>query len=181
MPASKPDEQRVQLLKAVVDGIVHCNPVCMCFSLNRVSSCQAFYEDQLTNDFRSERFWALAKQNGWSRTRFDKCIEDGKVMPANFVLLSTGHQNNQCTSTRQIPETFSFLDVHSKKGLNEEMAKPTCLVCDFCCFTCCFIAYSKKHTENLRCLDLLGVADAVRPEHCIHDGMVAIICSQRSN
>lgn len=113
MPTIKPDPGRVALLKALEICVLtwSCNP----------GLSQDFYGEQLQGDFRADRFWELAKKDGVPRGKFEKFMQENKVHPANCFV-------EHCCffPPRQVPCVFSFIDVHEKKGLNEDTVHLTC-------------------------------------------------------
>lgn len=76
-----------------------------------------FYGEQLAGDFRSERFWELAKKESIPKHRFERIMqEESKVHLARFRPVPDPRKH----TISQVPCLFSFVDVHSSKGLNED-------------------------------------------------------------
>ena len=46
----------------------------------RLTTDQDFYEERLSNDYREARFWELAKQEGMSYGKFERHMQDKKVI-----------------------------------------------------------------------------------------------------
>ena len=95
--------------------------------------CQVFYEDLLAGDYREERFRTLAKKQGVQEAKVERAFKEKKallqwchlVINISFVpiLISRLYYLYIGTWHVQVPPVaFTFLDVHSKKGLNEDMA-----------------------------------------------------------
>ena len=78
MPTVKPNEERVALLK---------DPSCVSsggqLDPQPNLNCQDFYEEQLSDGFREDRFWELSKKEGVPYTRFAKAMQEKKVRPPN--------------------------------------------------------------------------------------------------
>ena len=72
---------------------------------------QEFYKELLTDEYRKNRFFELGKREGMSEYKIKRCLHDGQV-PLWIKTHCLGDQ---------VPLSFAFLDVHPKKGLNEDM------------------------------------------------------------
>ena len=92
----------------------------------RLTTDQDFYEERLSNDYREARFWELAKQEGMSYGKFERHMQDKKVILPCLKLTSGW---NGSGFVCQVPCTFSFIYVHPKKGLTEDAVGLTCFNC----------------------------------------------------
>ena len=92
------------------------------------STHEVFYDEIMVGSHREDRLWELAKKEGMSKSKFDRLLEDGKVSPDKLSHLLMKQIPSLPLATWQVPVTFSFLDVHAKKGLNEDMESLTCFL-----------------------------------------------------
>ena len=129
MPTVKPDQNRINLLKA---GLLKRSPK----SKNPLPlRLQDFYAEYLKGDpksevdYRTQRFVELALKEGINEKKTKRDLSSGKVFPTGFIFVVLPQYTNfsQCNFHRQIPVEFTFLDVHERKGLNEDMASPAFL------------------------------------------------------
>lgn len=79
MPTSKPDENRISLLKDRFDEI------CQSVSLYVAHVRQDLYTEQLQGNFREERFLELGKKAGIKEKQIERHLSTGKVLPASFT------------------------------------------------------------------------------------------------
>ena len=120
MPTVKPDQNRINLLKA---GLLKRSPK----SKNPLPlRLQDFYAEYLKGDPKSEVDYRTQRFN---EKKTKRALSSGKVFPTGFIFVVLPQYTNfsQCNFHRQIPVEFTFLDVHERKGLNEDMASPAFL------------------------------------------------------
>lgn len=80
MPSTKPDKNRVSLLKAHATT----NDTSQKFPTKifciRPSTLQAFYEEKLEDDYRMKRFKEIGKKEGFTQGKIEKQLQEGKVL-----------------------------------------------------------------------------------------------------
>jgi len=138
---------------------------------------QDFYAEYLKGDpksegdYRTQRFVELALKDGICEKKAKRALNSGKVFPTSFIFVQLAQCSNfsQCNSHRQIPVEFTFLDIHERKGLNEDMASPAFL---FWWCMCCFLLTPAN--SNVR-------PDSVWCQHAVRFGMVAFVCTRPTN
>jgi len=91
----------------------------------------------LKDDYRETRFRELAKRDGVPDSKVERMLKD-KGVPSTYLLFDlcllyfSHHLQTQFTICRfQVPATFSFLDVHPDKGLNEDVVELACKLLSF--------------------------------------------------
>ena len=84
---------------------------------------QAFYKDLLTEEYRKNRFFDLGKKEGMSENKIKRSLSDGQVPLFSPIWFLFCHRVwiKPHRLDDQVPLPFAFVDVHFKKGLNEDM------------------------------------------------------------
>lgn len=136
MPTTKPDPERLAILKAHLTFgarlciVRPCVCVCVCPFFWHMCICQEFYKEKMENDYRQERFMDLGQQNGFTSGKLEKMLKEGKVLPKFCFCSHIPPHDYLCTGACLLevpPIKFTFLDI-KKTGMNEDMDILACLL-----------------------------------------------------